>query len=774
MNHPRLDSTRPARDSLQEPSSAFPSSSPRLHAGLPGDAYPESRPEGLFDEYVRVLSRHRLTILVPALLGVMIGLLFGLPSEPVYRTHTVLEIRSINGDFMNLHSVAPTGDNSPAGADTNFQTQIKLLDSDTLLQQTANTLFAKPHPASIVRQDLISRFARTIHVGGRATIPYTALVDQAVHSVTVKPLGLTRLVSVTCDSYDPQFSAIFCNTLVRTFEDQGLETRSVEAQKTSAWLTKQVSDVRQRAEEDQKKLEQAVGGNGLMLSQATASIGENRLRSLQDEMVKAEGDRMKKQADAELARVAPADTLPGVQDNPAHRAYELKLADLQSQLSQLVPTLTDANPKVVRLRSQIKQAQAGLLTTQSSSTRRADNEFTAAIHREHLLHAAYKAQESAVSTDLQKAAQVSLLRKELDSEQSLYETLLQRAKEAGFASAVQAATIRIVDTARVPKETASPKRKLAGSAGLALGALGGIGLAFFRERNNKAFRIPGEVTRLLQVPELGVIPAAVAAGEKLRPISPRIPRGLLSLATSSIPEESEALALARWGDDFSIVAEAYRNATYSILLSNSSKRSRSYVVTSPSSGEGKTSITSNLGVALSKSRLRVVLIDGDLRRPALHRAFALENRSGLREILRGEVNLETTPTASLVRNTKIPNVSIISAGQGPGDIVGLLHSPYFGAMLARLSRDFDVILVDSPPILHMADARILAGQSDGVILVLRAGLTTSEQAVHARDLFQRDGVRLVGTLLNDFDPRREGMGDYYKSSYSNSDGDSAV
>jgi len=141
MSHPRLDSTRPARDSLQELSSAFPGTSPALYSGSPSPAHPESRPEGLSDEYARVLARHRLTIVVPALLGVMIGLLFGLPSEPVYRTHTVLEIRSIKGDFMNLHSVAPTGDNSPAGADTNFQTQIKLLDSDTLLQQTANTLF---------------------------------------------------------------------------------------------------------------------------------------------------------------------------------------------------------------------------------------------------------------------------------------------------------------------------------------------------------------------------------------------------------------------------------------------------------------------------------------------------------------------------------------------------------------------------------------------------------------------------------------------------------
>lgn len=764
MNHPILESSRRSQDNPQELSSPFPGAPASAYTGVSAATYSEPRPEGLVDEYVRVLVRHRVSTLLLALAGALIALLLGVGSQPVYRTHTALEIRSINGDFMNLHSVAPTGDNSAAGADTNFQTQIKLLDSETLLKETSDTLLANPHPASIPRADLISRFSRTIHLGGHADIPYTELVDKAVHSVTVKPLGLTRLVDVTCDSYDPQFSATFCNTLIRTFQEQGLESRSAEAQKTSTWLTKQVGDVRQRAEEDQKKLEQAVGGNGLMLSQATTSIGEDRLRSLQDEMVKAQADRMKKQADAELVRTAPADTLPAVQDNPAHRAYELKLADLQSQLSQLVPALTEANPKVLRLRSQIQQAEAGLLATQSSSTSRADNEYVAAIHREHLLDAAYRAQESAVSTDLQKAAQVSLLRKELDSEQNLYETLLERAKEAGFASAVQAATIRIVDVARVPKVAASPQRKLAGGAGLALGALFGIGFAFFRERNNKVFRVPGEVARLLHVPELGVIPAAVAVKGNFRPVSSGTPRSALNLAAST-SKESEALALARWGDDFSIVAEAYRNATFSILLSNSSKRSRSYVVTSPNSGEGKTSITSNLGVALSKSRLRVVLIDGDLRRPMLHRAFSLENRKGLREILRGEVNLETTPTYSLVTSTEIPNVSIISAGQGSGDIVGLLHSPYFGALLARLSKDFDIILVDSPPILHMADARVLAGHSDGVILVFRAGCTTREQAVDARDLFQRDGVRLVGTLLNDFNPRREGMNDYYKSSY---------
>ena len=712
--------------------------------------------ESLVEEYWRILVRHRGLIACCAVGGLLLAVLSGLTTQPVYRTRTSLDIRSLNSDFMNMRSVAPTGSGSSEEENTNLQTQIKLLDSDTLIDQVKDRLLSAPHVAPVERGDLLSRLLRTVHLGGREPIPYSALVSDTADRIKVKPLGLTRLVEVTCESWDAQFAAQFCNTLTVTYEQEDLQTRAAEAMKTQDWLTRQVADVHDRAEESRRKLDQAVGGNGLMLSQTSTSAGEERLRSLQDELVKAEADRMQKEADAGLARTAPANTLPSVQDNPAHRAYELKLADLHTQLAQLVPTLTEQNPKVIKLRAQIADAETGLQGTETSSTSRQNNEYSAARHREALLDTAYKAQQSAVSSDLQRSEQVSLLRKELDSEQQLYQTLLQRAKEAGFASAMQAATIRVIDAARTPRFAASPRRSLSAALGLVLGSLVGLVVSFYRDRNHKVFRVPGDVPRLLHVDELGVIPAAKIMG----PMTLALGKG-----RGEQPMLGRALSLTRWNDDFSLSAEAYRNATLSILLADSSKRARSYVLSSPNVAEGKTTILSNLGVALSKSRLRVALIDGDLRRPNLHNAFALENDYGLRNILRGEVNLETTPVHILTRATFLQGVSIIPAGRGNEDIAELLHSSYFGALLARLSRDFDVILIDSPPILHMADARILAGHSDGAILVLRAGMTTREQALTARDLFARDGVRLVGTILNDFDPVAEGKPDYYASYY---------
>lgn len=725
-------------------------------------AFESSEPvhETLLAEYLRVIKRHRGLIAACVAAGIVLALLVGIGSEPLYRTRTSLEIKSLNGDFMDMHSVAPTGDNSSPDSDTNLQTQIKLLQSDTLAQDVSARLMSQPHPRYLQRQDMISRIARALHLPAGKPIAYAALVSDTADRVKVKPLGLTRLVEITCDSYDAAFAANYCNTLTNAFEEEDMQTRSSEATKTSEWLTRQVADVRQKAQATQNQLQQAVGNNGLMLSTAPGTVGEDKLRILQDELVKAEADRMQKQAQTQIANSAAVDTLPGVQDDPAHRAYQLKLADLQAQVAALVPPLTEENPKVIHLRSQIKAVQAQLQATDSNSTHRAGNEFAAAKEREDMLRAAYDAQASTVSSDLQKAAQVSLLRRELDSEQNLYQTLLQRAKEAGFASAMQASTIRIVDAAKLPRIPFSPQRKLAGAVGLALGFLFGVGFAFYKERNNKVFRMPGDVERYLHVHEIGVIPAIQRGTRALASVG----SGRL-LGSKAIDAKETAVQLTGWNDRFSIAAEAYRNATLSILLSDTTKRSRSYVISSPSAGEGKTTIVSNLGVALSKSKLRVVVVDGDLRRPNLHRAFGMSNTYGLRNILRGEVDLEKTRAENLVRPTALPNISIIPAGEGTEDSVELLHSSYFGSLLARLTRDFDIVLIDAPPLLHMADARILAKQSDGAILIFRAGSTTRDQATSARDLIENDGVRLVGTILNDFDPNRVGQRNYYQSYY---------
>ena len=716
--------------------------------------------------YYRTIARYRWLIGGMALLGLAASFLLNLTTLPVYQARTSIDVQTLNGDFMNIRSAAPTSDPG-ASSDSFVQTQIKLLQSETLLEHTAARLEAEPHPAFVERNDLLSRVERTLHLSRSEPLPYGELVNNAALNMKVKPIGLTRLIEITCDSWNADFSVKFCNTLTKEFQEEDLQSRGAEAQKTSDWLTHQAEDIRIKAEDLQKRLETAVGGNGLILSQNSNSVGEDRLRDLQQELIRAKADRMEKEAQSAIAASSSADTVPGVVDRPAYQSYQQKLADLRTQVAQLVPPLTEENPRVIHLRSQIREVEAGLDTERTADKARMQNEYDASRHREFLLNATYQAALANVSADLDKASQVSLLRREVESEQQLYQTLLQRAKEAGFASAMQASTVHIVDAARKPKMPIAPRRGSSGVVGLMLGTAVGLGWSFFKDRNFEMLRLPGDITRHLHVSELGVIPSSHDGVGSMAYVS-----RTLTLRGAAKLEDQDPLALARWDDDFSIMAEAYRNATLSIMLSDVAKRSRTYLIASPNAGDGKTSVTSNLGVALSRSKLRVLLVDGDLRRPRLHIALGVPNDFGLRDLLRSEGKLDDI-SAAVCKPTEIANLWVLPSGTGGAEAVELLHPDRIAAVVGHLRNSFDVILIDSPPMLHMVDARLIAGQADGVILIVRSGFTMLNDAAGALDLFDRDGVRIIGTILNDFNPSKEGHGNYYRSYYRYKEHDKA-
>jgi polysaccharide biosynthesis transport protein len=725
----------------------------------------ESRGPSLIEDYLRTLKRGGWIIAVCCLVGILGSFLLNIASLPLYRARTSLEIQTLNNDFMNMKTVAPTGGGS--SGDEDVQTQIKLLQSDTVRDRVTERLLAEEHPKTIERMDLISKLKRGLRLSKTEPLAYTDLVSETAKSIVVKPLGVTRLVEITCDSWNAEFAAKFCNAMVSEYRETDQETRSKEAEGISEWLTRQVADVKVKAEESQRRLEQAIGGNGMMLSQQSDSVGEDRLRQLQGELVKAQADRMEKEAQAGLSTTSTDQTLPNVLDSPTYRAYEQKLAELQTNVAQLVPPLTEENPKVIHLRSQIREVEAGMARERATGNGRLRNEYDAAKHREALLVASYRAAEDLVSADLGKASKVTLLRREVESEQQLYQTLLQRAREAGFASAMQTTTVRTVDAAREPKMPISPRRGTNAGVGFVLGSIFGIGFSFYKERKSEVFRLPGEVQKRLHVQELGVIPSSEMGKKSLVINAIQGMRGLNVPPEEETVENLGPIGLTRWNaDDFSIAAEAYRTATFSILLSEPPKgRARMYVVSSPNVGEGKTTVSSNLGVALSKSNLKVLLVDGDLRKPGLHAALHVKNNFGLRNILRGEMDIKTAPLSRFCQPTSLPNLSLLMSGTGREEVVELLHSPNVRKLLERLSREFDVVMIDTPPMLHMTDARIFASHADGAILVFRAGVTTYDQAGDAIALFEKDKVPLIGTILNDFDPLREGKGGYYDSYY---------
>jgi polysaccharide biosynthesis transport protein len=732
----------------------------------------------LFTDYTRTLSRWRVVILSCGVAGALVSFSLTLPVLPLYLARTSLDIQTINGDFLNMRNVAPVGDDASSSTEAYVQTEIKLLQSRTVLDRTVAEMKARPHPPTIDRDDLLSQWEKALHLSHVGSLSYYALVDDAARRVKIKAMGATQVVEVTCNSWDPQFSAAFCNEITNQFKTIDLETRSAEAQKTSDFLTRQVADVRQKAEESEQKLEAATGGDGLALSQESNNIGEDHLRQLEGEIVRAEADRIQKESALHIAMSAAPDAIPTALESPVYHDYEQKLAGLNAQVAALMPPLTEEHPKIIHLRSEIRDVQADLARERVDTLQRLQNEYNAARHYENHLDAAYAAAQSSVSSEMSKTERVNLLRREVDSETQLYQTLLQRAKEAGFAAAMETTTMRVVDTAVTPDSPFSPHRGVAALTGLTLGLLLGFAFAFYKTRTSRVLLLPGEAGRAFNVYELGTIPTAALVSN----------HDLLSflrnrLGSETTAAEGQPTAIVPWRETVSLFTEAFRNVTHSIWLTVArangeirrigvhltsaagyhERRSRIYTIASPNSGEGKSMVTANLGIAFSKSNLKVVIVDADMRSPTQHRKFGVENKRGLRNILREEIDVTAAALDTICKRTLVPNLFLIPAGDGAESSVELLHSRAAATLLKRLSAEFDLVLIDTPPMLHMADARILSAQSDGVILVFRSGVTHREHAAQACDRFRNDRVPVIGTILNDFNASRTGQGDYYSS-----------
>jgi polysaccharide biosynthesis transport protein len=732
---------------------------------------PPLHPTGILAGYCGLLGRRRIMVLACTVVGAILGFIITVPKLPVYRARTSLDIQNLNSDFMNMKDVAPTaGNDSNGSSEAYVQTQIKLLQSETLRTRTMKRMMGGAYPESLKRDDLWSGLNRTLHLTADEPLNKSALVKDAGERVVVKPLGVTRLVEVTCDSWNARFSADFCNALTSEFSETDREVRWSEAQKTSEWLSRQLADVRDNLAQSENRLEAATGATGLILRHGGDSVAAEKLDEIQAELMRAQGDRVTKQAQYKMSISAPPESLPTVLDNTEYRDSQIKLEDLRRQVAALVPPLTEANPKVRHLRAQITQVESSLASQKQGLLQRMKNEYEEAQHREALLAGAYSSQEKKVTVEQARDAKVSMLRHEVDSEQQLYQKLLQRVKEAGLASALQASTIRVVDAAQAPENAIEPRRTISTFVGMLLGMFGGIAVAFIRQKTDTVLRLPGDVPRFLALRELGVIPSAKKKPQELPAGIYWLPLRLLMMigpTESASASRPNSMDLSIWKDHASLVSDAFRSVTYSILLAGQQNgRAKTYVISSPSMGEGKTTVTSNLGFALAQANRRVLVIDGDLRRPRLHEVMNVPNDIGLRDLLKGSIDLQTSLLEEYCRPTSLPNFWVITSGRGSEEPSSLLHSRRCQEVLDYLAGHFDIILIDSPPMLHLADARIFAGMATGAILVFRSRVTNRETAADARDLFLNDRVKLLGTILNDFDPGREGKNSYYRSYYA--------
>ncbi len=344
---------------------------------------------------------------------------------------------------------------------------------------------------------------------------------------------------------------------------------------------------------------------------------------------------------------------------------------------------------------------------------------------------------------------------EADENRRFYEAVLQKSNDARMASVVRQTNIRLAGSAVPASRPYKPNLPL----NLAIGALGGlvlaIGYVMLQEQNTSRLRAPGEAGSYLALPELGAIPNDGAWG----------PTGAKLLHRGNGRHPVERVVLER---QTSRLSESFRCTLASILsAAGSGEDPRILVVSSSRAGEGKTTVVSNLGIALAETGSKVLLIDGDLRRPRLHQIFNQENAWGLSDILRERDSIDNLPLTVLVKPTAISHLSLLPGGSSTEQLFGLLHSGRFAQLLPRFREQFDYVLVDTPPCLEFADARKMARCADGLVLVVRANFTDRRTAQAAVQRLECDGVRVTGVILNRWDASR---GDLYGYSASGNTG----
>jgi polysaccharide biosynthesis transport protein len=719
-------------------------------------------------DYWHTLLRHRMTLLTVVLVGLLAALVISLVQTPIYRVRTSLEIQS--GNFLEMKGSDSGGTSaSDAAVESYLETQVKLLQSESLIEHVIDKMKLHKERPTTPWGIFAAGVHRLFFFSNTARLPEREqLIRQVERNLTVQSSGNSRLLEVLYESPDPKVAADFANTLVSEFIELTQEERWKAAQGTAEWLTNHLDQMKQQLEASEAQLQDYAETSGLSYTSEKESLAENRLKQLQDELSKAQADRIAAQARFEEARTKSADSLPEILEDQTMREDRQKLTELQRQYAELSATLTPAHYRVQRVQAQIDELKAQIKKERTNVLGRISNEYAAAALREKLLSEAHANQEKLVADQSSKAIHYDTLKRDVDSNRRLYEAMLQRVKEASLAAAMRDSNVMVIDRARPPLLPYRPSLAMNSAIGLLSSLFLGFAFVLLRERVNRRISAPGEAHVYLDLPELGVIPldegAALPWHETKRLQLHRAARAPLPTAVGV--SSNGGPELATWKRKPSLIAECARTTLTSILLPNhDGELPQVVVLTSPCQGDGKTTVACNLSTAVAEIGRKVLLVDGDLRRPRLHKVFGVANNWGLSDLLWRDTPLETSPIAQLVRPTEVSWLCLLPAGNCSVPPTNLFYSPRMSGLLARLRREFDMIMIDAPPMIHLADARVLGRLSDGVILVVRAGQTTTESARSAIQRFAEDGTRVLGTVLNSWDPRTTGAYGYGNYNY---------
>ena len=688
-----------------------------------------------------------------------LALLVTLVSTSKYRSTSTIEFNKENSDALDLND-ARTGDANSMDYVVAQQTQVNALKSDDLALQVVNQLGLERRKEFKAKQ-FISDYFHTFP--NEANLPLQKAPHRRAEALKMFQKNLkvdilpgTRMITVQYFSPDPQVAADVVNTLVSDYQEQYMRVRMSATMQVSDWLSKQLDDLKAQVEGSQQRLVDYQKQAGILGADESHNIVMTRLEEVDKQLTEARGNRILAQAVAQLARTGNPELISGLVGNSATYStstmpstlslieqLRAEQAQLRSQYAQAASQFGPAYPKLIELQSQLRDLDDSIKTESGVLVARAQNDLLAAQQTESGLAATFEQAKVDANQMNDNSVHYTVLKHELESSRDLYDELQKKLKEAGVLAGLRSTNVVILDPGLTSDRPARPIIPLNLGFGVFAGLLIGVGGVFVLENIDETISTPDDAEQITMVPSLGMIPRWKRPSKAIKSSTP---------AGVSIRETKILVA----SQPNSQAAEAYRAIRTAILEVTRRGVSNVLLVTSALPEEGKTTTSLNCAAAFAQLGARVLFVEADMRRPKVSALLNVDMSVGLSSLL-GEEKCLDLP----LRVPSMPRMCLIPAGPRTTYPAELLGTPRMAELVTQWRSEYDFVVIDTPPVLSVTDAVVLAPLCDAVILVARSHVTKRQALHRARSLFLRTRTRVAGVVLNGFDIDSPDYGAYY-------------
>ncbi|MFC1849121.1 GumC family protein [candidate division CSSED10-310 bacterium] len=680
-------------------------------------------------EYLRVILKRKLLILAVIMLVMIITLIRSFTQQNLYTSKAEIQIESNHLQIVN---------DITQGTNRNFyNTQYRLLLSKAILK------------------DVLKK------MGSRHQLTLGNLYQYC----RISPVSETQLVNIIYTAPNAQLASQLANIHAQVFIDSHLRKRYEATTIASRFIAEQVQAVQHDIQEDEKKLLEYLRSQEIIRVPKQESMTLAKLQRFDSSLTEAEADRIKKETHYQRLLDNLPETLPEVQANPSVQKLKTEYAELEKKYQSLSQRFQPDWPELKRLKTELDNTkllqEKEIKKVASAVIKSAQLAYENALERELELRKLLSDQKQKTQNFEVVINQYNALKMRIDNKKKLVSDLMIKESEAEVSARMKeerTSNIWIVEKAEPSFTPSFPNHRKNLSMGLLIGVILGLGVAFLLEYLDSTVKSAEVVERYLKLPFLGFIPSFPDEDGISDPA--RLLSGKMTPNKKDGEPQEISLDLITLHHPKLPISEAYKNIRTSILLSSDNFSPRKILVTSSQPKEGKTTTAINLAVTLTQLDKKVVIIDADMRNPRIHKAFSLINSYGLSNFLTNNLDPKL-----LIKKCKVNNLGIITSGPRPSNPSELLSSAKMLQLIEKLSVTFDHVIIDSPPLLAVADALIIGKQVESTILIINADITSRETVAKARDRLFSVNVKIQGVVLNNVDTSKNSYYYYYYYPY---------